>query len=76
MAYKSTTINDIRSAYIRSIAEDTHDEKLYIEVGFDEHPRVYEIYRYGKTATSSGGGSGGHLGTTPIYEEGAMWIED
>lgn len=88
MGWKQTTIPvKSSSPYITNIRESTDRTTLLIEVRSDfpflsessdysegQNPRVYEIYRYGKTATGSSGS--GKLGTTPIYEEGAMWIED
>lgn len=90
MGWKQTTIPvKSSSPYITNIRESTDRTTLLIEVKSDlslvpfsssdadsdsDNPRVYEIYRYGKTATGSSGN--GKLGTTPIYEEGAMWIED
>ena len=92
MAWRTNEI-DSRGVYITNIAESLDKSRLFIEVlsnpmiakyevsninnyGLDRK-RVYELYRYGKTATASGESSGTfRLGTTPIYEEGAMWIED
>ena len=92
MGWKSTTIPvKSSSPYITNIRESTDRTTLLIEVKSNlailtndvsenpdyDNPRVYEIYRYGKTATSSAESStAGRLGTTPIYAEGAMWIED
>lgn len=87
---------DTNPVYITTIAESLDKSRLFIEVLSDpttaanigedsssDRTRVYELYRYGKTATASGGSSGStsssgsvSLGTTPVYQEGAMWIED
>jgi len=91
MAWKQNQI-DTNAVYITSIAESLDKSRLFIEVLSDpttargddsdssaDKTRVYELYRYGKTATASGSTSSsgsGYLGTTPIYQEGAMWIED